>query len=76
MRNFFKSINDFLKRLISGKDDVSSNRVLGIFVYSPALIVMIFTGVGIEYCLAVIGLITALLITNAVSKFQKKDKIG
>ena len=64
----------FLYELLKSNSLVSSNRFLGIFIYTPVLIIMIFTGIGIEYVLAIIGLITALLITNAISKHRNFEK--
>jgi len=69
-----KKIMEFLKALVTANSGISSNRFLGIFVFTPVLIIMIFTGIAIDYVIAVISLISALLVTNAIAKFSKNDR--
>lgn len=64
----------FLKQIITPEEGVSSNRFLGVFIYTPVLIFLLFFKYPIEYIYAVIGLLTALLITNAAAKFKKESK--
>jgi hypothetical protein len=60
---------NFIEKLLGSDTGVSSNRFLGVFVFSPALLFLIFFKYDIEYVYAIIGLITALVVTNAAAKF-------
>jgi len=64
-------IQEFCKALLKTDSKISSNRFLGVFVFTPVLIIAIFTGVDTEALYIVSGLITALLIGNAIAKHQK-----
>lgn len=67
-------ITKFLRELITPTSSISSNRFLGIFIFSPVLIFLVFFNYDHEYMYGIIGLITALLITNVVAKFSKNKK--
>ena len=76
--NRIMKIREFLHKLISanGNGDISSNRFLGVFVFTPALLFLLFFSYDVEYVYAVIGLLSALLVTNALAKHKNfKDKI-
>ena len=66
MKNLFREI-------ISIKSDISSNRFLGVYIFTPALLFLMFFKYPIEYVYALIGLITALLVSNTVSKFANNN---
>ena len=68
MKNLFREI-------ISIKSDISSNRFLGVYIFTPALLFLMFFKYPIEYVYALIGLITALLVSNTVSKFANGGQI-
>lgn len=72
--NIVEWVLEFLKELLKSDSNISSNRFLGVFVYTPVLIIMIFAQIPLDYCIAVIGLIGTLLVTNAVGKFANKKK--
>lgn len=65
-----KKIGQFLMKLLTNSG-VSSNRFLGIFIYTPALVFLTFFNYDIQYVHAIIALIVSLLVTNAAAKFSK-----
>lgn len=65
-------VREFLHKLISvnGGKDISSNRFLGVFIFTPALLFLLFFRYDVEYIYAVIGLISTLLVANALAKHR------
>ena len=68
-----KIISDFIMKLLTNSG-VSSNRFLGIFIFTPALLFLVFFKYDYEYVYAIISLLSALLITNAAAKFAKNNE--
>jgi hypothetical protein len=71
MKNFFKKIQEFLKAIISVDGKISSKRFLAVFVFTPVLIIALFTGFPVEVLWMVSGLVATLLGITTVEKFRK-----
>lgn len=73
-------IQEFCKALIKTGSGISSNRFLGVFIFSPVLIIAVFTGIDANIIYTISGLILALLGANALAKHknfkQNNDEIG
>jgi len=68
-----KKIIEFLKALMSVDGKLSSKRFLAIYVFTPVLIIALFTGFipAVLYMLS--GLIATLLGITGIEKFAKKS---
>ena len=62
---------EFLKQIISVENRVSSKRFLAVFIFTPVLIIALFTGFPIEVLYMISGLIAALLGITSIEKFSK-----
>ena len=73
-------IQEFCKALLKTDSKISSNRFLGIFIFSPVLIIAIFCGIDTEVIYTLSALIIGLLGANAIAKHKNfsrnPDEIG
>lgn len=73
LKTIIYKIIEFLKALMSIDGKLSSKRFLAIYVFSPVLIIALFTGYPANVLWMVSGLVATLLGITGIEKFAKKQ---